>query len=149
MSTATAQRERVSAKGDLGLRAREVAPVAPSKMRPSSMSSLTRRLTAPRRMFMERARSAREMGRVRTRLRAIWRLIWRGVPRVAMRKLFGSIFLMGSSERDMESSRSAQFGHNRDKVTCYHRYSQAQKCLTWVRGGHIVLLKVKQRRRRC
>src|SRR5258708_26882081 len=43
----------------------------------------------------------------------------------------------------MESSRSAQFGHNRDKVTCYHRYSQAQKCLTWVRGGHIVLLKVK------
>jgi len=47
-----------------------------------AMRSFTSPVTAPRLVLMRRARSALEMGcRVRTRLRAIWRLISREVPR--------------------------------------------------------------------
>ena len=61
--------------------------MAPSKTRPSSISSFTSRVTAPRRVPMRRARSAREIGWcVRIRLSAICRLISRAVPRVATRK---------------------------------------------------------------
>src|SRR6476469_1472879 len=56
----------------------------------------------PRPIFIRRASSAREIGSCsRTRLRRIWRLISRGVHRVARTKLRVLIFLMGGNRGDI------------------------------------------------
>src|SRR3954453_8581538 len=58
----------------------------------------------PRPIFIRRASSAREIGSCsRTRLRRIWRLISRGVQRVARTKLRVLIFLIGGAGEILRS----------------------------------------------
>ena len=101
MSTATTHRWRVSRNRYCGLRPRLLSPFSPSKICWVSSRSCTRRLIAPRRTPIRRASSAREIGwRVRTRFRAICRLISLEVPRWAIRNSVGSIRRIESSVWD-------------------------------------------------
>src|SRR5262245_46378849 len=99
MSTATLDPCSVLMNSSVGLRPRAIWPVCPSTMWRSASSSSTRRPIAPRRIFIRRARSAREIGWwLPISVSAICRLMCREVRRVATWNRFGSIRRILSQE---------------------------------------------------
>src|SRR5918997_1376906 len=88
----------------------------------------------PRPIFIRRASSAREIGSCsRTRLSRIWRLISRGVQRVARTKLRVLIFLIGGAGEILHSQEGAHTINGR--VCSLPEHSRAPSLSTRVRFG--------------
>src|SRR5262245_21337417 len=122
MSTATLDPFSVLMKRSVGLRPRAICAVCPSTMWRSASSSSTSRPMAPRRIFIRRARSAREIGWwLPISVSAICRLMCREVRRVATWNRFGSIRRILSQEGTKYTDRpepcqSVQLFQERDDV---------------------------------